>query len=43
MSQNINAYRLFGASCVALIVTALTFATRGGMMEPRMQEFGLTA
>ena len=43
MNQNVNPNRLFVASCVALIVTALTFATRGGMMEPWMQEFDLTA
>ena len=41
--ENVNTKRLFVSSCVALIVTALTFATRGGMMEPWMQEFGLTA
>jgi MFS family permease len=33
---------LFNASCVALVVTALTFATRAGMIEPWQQEFNLT-
>lgn len=35
--------RLFNASCVALVVTALTFATRAGMIEPWITEFGLNA
>ena len=34
---------LFGASNVALVVTALTFATRGGFIAPWMEEFNLTA
>ncbi len=34
---------LFNASCIALVVTALTFATRAGMIEPWRAEFNLTA
>lgn len=34
---------LFNASCMALVVTALTFATRAGMIEPWREEFKLTA
>ncbi|MEN8201642.1 MAG: MFS transporter [Bacteroidota bacterium] len=34
---------LFNASCTALVVTALTFATRAGMIEPWRAEFSLTA
>jgi MFS family permease len=33
---------LFNASNVALVVTALTFATRGGFIAPWMEEFDLT-
>jgi MFS family permease len=33
---------LFNASCMALIVTALAFGTRGGFITPWMQEFNLT-
>jgi MFS family permease len=33
---------LFNASCTALVVTALTFATRAGMIEPWRTEFNLT-
>jgi MFS family permease len=33
---------LFNASCVALVVTALSFGTRGGFITPWMQEFNLT-
>lgn len=40
---NINKSLLFNASCVALVVTALTFATRAGMIEPWREEFQLTA
>ena len=39
----LNRTRLFNASCVALIVTALTFATRAGMIDPWISEFGLNA
>jgi MFS family permease len=38
-----NRKLLFGASNVALVVTALTFATRGGFIAPWMEEFNLTA
>jgi MFS family permease len=41
--KNIRKSHLFNASCVALVVTALTFATRAGMIEPWRQEFNLTA
>ncbi len=34
---------LFSASNVALVVTALTFATRGGFIAPWMNEFDLSA
>ncbi len=33
---------LFNASCVALVVTALAFGTRGGFITPWMEEFNLT-
>ena len=36
-----NAARLFSASSVALVVTAMTFAIRGGIMSPVGKEFGL--
>jgi MFS family permease len=41
--ENINKSLLFNASCTALVVTALTFATRAGMIEPWRAEFSLTA
>ncbi len=41
--DNIKKPLLFNASCVALVVTALTFATRAGMIEPWREEFNLTA
>ena len=41
--ENIKKSLLFNASCVALVVTALTFATRAGMIEPWREEFKLTA
>ena len=41
--ENIKKNLLFNASCVALVVTALTFATRAGMIEPWRSEFVLTA
>jgi MFS family permease len=34
--------RLFNASCVALVVTALAFATRGSFVEAWVTEFSLT-
>lgn len=43
MEMPIKRVQLFNASCVALVVTALTFATRAGMIEPWIQEFGLNA
>lgn len=33
---------LFNASCLALVVTALAFGTRGGFINPWMDEFDLT-
>lgn len=38
----INKTRLFNASCVALVVTALAFATRGGFISAWETEFNLT-
>ena len=43
MDKSLNRIRLFNASCVALVVTALTFATRAGMIDPWITEFNLTA
>ena len=37
-----NASRLFNASCLALIVTAMSFAIRGAAMGSWTEEFGLT-
>lgn len=42
MDTTINKTRLFNASCVALVVTALAFATRGSFVEAWAVEFGLT-
>ncbi len=33
---------LFNASCLALVVTALAFGTRGGFINPWMEEFSLS-
>lgn len=33
---------LFNTSCLALVVTALSFGTRGGFISPWMEEFNLT-
>lgn len=41
--ENINKSLLFNASCTALVVTALTFATRAGMIDPWREEFSLTS
>lgn len=41
--ENIKKSLLFNASCTALVVTAITFATRAGMIEPWREEFNLTA
>jgi len=40
--EKIKKTLLFNASCMALVVTALTFATRAGMIEPWRAEFSLT-
>ena len=41
--ESIRKTLLFNASCMALVVTALTFSTRAGMIEPWRAEFVLTA
>ena len=41
MSASPNASRLFNASCLALIVTAMSFALRGGAMGTWTTEFNL--
>ena len=40
--DNIRKTQLFNASCVALVVTALAFATRGGFISAWETEFNLT-
>jgi len=40
--SNINANRLFTASCFALITTAFAFAIRAGILNELSKEFGLT-
>jgi fucose permease len=40
--NSINKAALFNASCVALVVTALAFATRGSFVEIWVEEFNLT-
>lgn len=40
--EAIKKTQLFNASCVALVVTALTFATRGSFVEAWATEFNLT-
>jgi MFS family permease len=42
MDISIKKTQLFNASCVALVVTALAFATRGSFVEAWVLEFGLT-
>jgi len=42
MTQAPNAPRLFAASCLALVVTAMTFAIRGDIMPALGEEFTLT-
>ena len=42
MDTTIKKTQLFNASCVALIVTALAFATRGSFVEAWATEFNLT-
>ena len=41
-SATINPQRLFAACCVALIVTAMTFAIRAGILSQWSAEFGLS-
>lgn len=43
MEKGINRSSLFWASCVALIVTAMTFGIRAGILGTLGQEFNLTA
>lgn len=40
--DNVRKTQLFNASCVALVVTALAFATRGSFVEAWATEFNLT-
>jgi MFS family permease len=40
--SNVNPSKLFFASCVSLVVTAMTFAIRAGILTELSQEFGLT-
>ena len=40
--EGVNRSRLFNASCMALIVTAMTFAIRAGILTQLNQEFGLS-
>jgi MFS family permease len=40
--EKLKRLMLFNASCLALVVTALTFGTRGGFITPWMDEFQLT-
>lgn len=40
--EGLNRSRLFNASCVALIVTAMTFAIRAGILTQLNQQFGLS-
>ncbi len=42
MKDQINSQRLFLASCVALAVTAMTFAIRAGILTDLGKDFGLT-
>jgi MFS family permease len=42
MGAAMNQRRLFTASCVALVATAMTFAIRGDIMSDFEREFGLT-
>ncbi len=43
MTVNINTKRIYNASCVALVVTALTFAIRANLLGVLGEEFELTA
>lgn len=40
--QNVNQSRLFNASCIALTVTAMTFAIRAGILSQLGEDFKLT-
>jgi fucose permease len=40
--EGIKKALLFNASCVALVVTAISFGTRGGFIIPWMEEFNLS-
>lgn len=40
--QNVNQSRLFNASCIALTVTAMTFAIRAGILKQLGTDFSLT-
>jgi fucose permease len=40
--MSINRTKLFNASCMALVVTSMTFAIRAGMVEPLGKQFNLT-
>jgi len=42
MNKGINQSRLFLASCVALIVTSMTFAIRAGILDKLGVEFGIS-
>jgi MFS family permease len=42
MEMNVNRKRLFWGSCIALIVTSMTFAIRAGILEKLGGEFGLS-
>lgn len=42
MTQNINASRLFNASCFALITTAFSFGIRAGILNQLAGDFNLT-
>lgn len=42
MSTHPQAGRFFWASCIALIVTAMSFAIRGAIVGPLIEEFGLS-
>ncbi|GAO44229.1 MFS transporter [Flavihumibacter petaseus] len=43
MQANINRNQLFVASCLALLVTSLSFGIRAGLLGTWIHEFGLTA
>lgn len=42
MEMNVNRNRLFWGSCIALIVTSMTFAIRAGILEKLGADFNLT-